>query len=159
METQNGRHPTRDTGPESSNPLAHTGQTANGIPGCESSVEESAHLSALPEPFQILESTADGRRVITPRGELDLSTGAQLKERLAGSCDTVLDLSDLSFIDSTGIYVLVSTAERARSEAWEFTVRNPQPAVLRVIELIGLAEHLCIEPQTPPEEDAKHLPL
>jgi anti-anti-sigma factor len=122
-------------------------------------VAESPHLSVVPEPFQIVESTADGRRVIAPRGELDLSTGAQLKERLAGSCDTVLDLSDLSFIDSTGIRVVVSTAQRARSEAWEFTVRNPQPAVLRVIELVGLAEHLSLERQTPPEEDGKHLPL
>ena len=159
METQNGRHPTRDTGPESSNPLARIGQTADGIPRRESSVEESPHLSALPEPFQILESTADGRRVITPRGELDLSTGAQLKERLAGDCDTVLDLSELSFIDSTGIRLVASTAQRARSEAWDFTVRNPQPAVLRVIRLVGLAEHLCLETQPPPEEDAKHLPL
>ena len=159
METQDGHQPTRDIGPESSNGLARRGQTADRIPGREPAAEASLHLSVVPEPFQIVESTADGRRVIAPRGELDLSTGTQLKERLAGSCDTVLDLSDLSFIDSTGIHVVVSTAQRARSEAWEFTVRNPQPAVLRVIELVGLAEHLCIEPQTPPEEDAKHLPL
>jgi anti-anti-sigma factor len=116
---------------------------------------EPSHLPQSPEPFQILERTANGRRVIAPCGELDLSTAAQLKERLAGNHDTVLDLSDVSFIDSTGIHAIVSTANSARSEAWEFTVRNPQPAVLRVIKLVGLAEHLGLENQTPPEEGAK----
>lgn len=97
-------------------------------------------------PFHILERTADGRRVIFPCGELDLSNAAQLEERLAGHSDTVLDLSELSFIDSTGIHLVVSAAQRARSEAWELTIRNPQPSVLRVIELVGLAEHLGLEP-------------
>lgn len=155
METQNGRHPTRETGPESPNALARTGQTADRTAGHEPWVQGPPRLSALPEPFDILESTADGRRVIAPCGELDLSNAAQLKERLAGNSDTVLDLSELLFIDSTGIRVVVSTAQRARSEAWEFTVRNPQPAVLRVIKLVGLAEHLGLESQTGPEEDTK----
>ena len=93
--------------------------------------------------------------MIAPCGELDLSTAAQLKERLARSCDIVLDLSDVSFIDSTGVQMIVSTGQRARLEAWEFTVRNPQPAVLRLIKLVGVAEHLGLESQTPPEEHAK----
>lgn len=130
MKTQNGDHSPRDTGPESSN-------------------------AARPAPFHISECTADGRRVITLCGELDLSNALQLEERLAGSSDTVLDLSELSFIDSTGIHLMVSTAERARSEAWDFSVRNPQPAVLRVINLVGIAEHLGLESQTGPVEDAK----
>ena len=67
----------------------------------------------------------------------------------------MLDLSELSFIDSTGIHLLVSTAQRAKSEAWDFTVRNPQPAVLRVIELVGLAERLALQSQTGPEQNGK----
>jgi anti-sigma B factor antagonist len=100
--------------------------------------------------------------VIAPCGELDLSNAAQLEERLAGSIDTVLDLSKLSFIDSTGLHVLVSAANRAQSEGWEFTVQNPQPAVLRVIKLVGLAQRLSLEsqngPTSHPEEDAKQPP-
>jgi anti-anti-sigma factor len=155
METHGRHHPARDTSPEPSDPLARTGQPADGTPGSEPRDQEPTHLSALPEPFHIFESTADGRRVIAPCGELDLSNAAQLKERLAGNRDTVLDLSELSFIDSTGIHLLISTAQRARSEAWDFTVRNPQPAVLRVIKLVRLAKHLGLESQTGPEEDAK----
>jgi anti-anti-sigma factor len=161
MKTQDGRHPARDTGPQlttTSNALAHIDQTADRTPGREPWGQGPPHLSALPEPFHIFESAADGRRVISPCGELDLSNAAQLEERLAGNIDTVLDLSELSFIDSTGIRAVISTAQRARAEAWEFTVRNPQPAVLRVIKLVGLDQHLGLERQKGPashrEEDA-----
>ena len=106
--------------------------------------------SAFPEPFHVFERTADGRRVIAPRGELDLASAPQLEERLAGNIDTALDLSELSFIDSTGIRVLASTAQRAQAEAWDFTVRNPQPAVLRVIKLVALDQHLRLETQEEP---------
>jgi anti-anti-sigma factor len=151
METQNGRQPA----PESSGALVRTDRTAIRTPAGEPRVLEPPHVSAVPKPLRIFESTADGRRVIAPCGELDLSTASQLEERLAGNRDTVLDLSDLSFIDSTGIHVMLNTALRARSEAWEFTVRNAQPAVLRVIRLVGLAEHLGLGTQAPPEEDAE----
>jgi len=105
---------------------------------------------AVPEPFRILESATDGRRVIAPCGELDLASAPQLEERLAGNIDTALDLSELSFIDSCGIRVLAGIAQRAQAEAWEFTVRNPQPAVLRVIKLVALEQHLGLEPQEEP---------
>lgn len=147
METRDGHHPGLSN--------AGTGRTVDRSPDRKLSVQEPPDLSPLCEPFHILERTADGQRVIAPCGELDVSTAAQLKERLAGNRNTILDLSDLSFIDSTGIYALVSTAQRARSEAWEFTVRNPQPAVLHVIKLVGLAEHLGLEHQTPPDEHMK----
>ena len=83
-------------------------------------------------------------------GELDLSNAAQLEERLAGGIDTVLDLSELSFIDSSGIHVLISTAQRAQSQGWAFSVQNAQPAVLRVIRVVGLDQQLGLESETGP---------
>jgi anti-sigma B factor antagonist len=161
MKTQDGRHPARDTGPQlttTSNALARIDQTPDRTPGREPGVQGPPQLAAVPQPFDILERAADGRRVIAPCGELDLSNAAQLEERLAGKIDTVLDLSELSFIDSSGIRVMISTAQRARAEAWEFTVRNPQPAVLRVINLVGLDQYLGLERQQRPashrEDDA-----
>ena len=138
MKTQDGVQRARDT------------QTADRTSGREPWIQGPPHLAALPEPFHIFESTSDGRRVIAPCGELDLSNAAQLEERLAGNIDTVLDLSELSFIDSTGLRVLVSTAQRARAEAWEFTVRNPQPTVLRVIRLVALEQRLGLESHQAP---------
>jgi anti-sigma B factor antagonist len=128
---QDGRHPARAAGPELTAPTEAL----------------APHLPAWPEPFHILESTDDGRRVIAPCGELDLATAAQLEERFAGSIDTVLDLSELSFIDSTGIRALLSIAHTAQVEAWELTIRNPQPAVLRAIQLVALEQHLGLQSQ------------
>ena len=145
METQDGRHPAR------------IDEAADWAPGREPWVQEPPRLSAVPEPFHVFETTDDGRRVIAPRGELDLATADQLEARLAGNIDTVLDLAELSFIDSTGIRVLVSTARRARAEAWEFTVRNPQPTVLRVIRLVALEQHLGLEGQDAAEGQAAPL--
>jgi anti-anti-sigma factor len=144
METQDGHHPARDTDPERWHARAISDQTADSTSDRR---QEPPHHSATPEAFHIFESTADGRRVIAACGELDLSTAAQLEERLAGNVDTVLDLSDLSFTDSTGLHVMIRTARTARSQMWEFTVRNPQPAVLRVIKLVGLDQHLRLESQ------------
>jgi anti-sigma B factor antagonist len=144
MEAQ---HPARNTDPEHRHAPAPIDQTADQGPGREPSGQDPPRLSALSEPFQIFESSANGRRVITPRGELDLSNAAQLEQQFAGNIDTILDLSELSFIDSTGITLLISTAQRAQSDAWEFTVRNPQPAVLRVIKLVDLDRRLGLESQ------------
>lgn len=112
----------------------------------------------IARPFRVFESTADGLRVIALSGELDLSNAAQLEERLAGNIHTVLDLSELSFIDSSGIRVLIRTAQRAQSETWTFSVQHAQPAVLRVIKLVGIDRHLGLESQTAspshPQEDS-----
>jgi anti-sigma B factor antagonist len=158
METQDGRHPPGGTGPGSSKRPARIDQPADRNAAGEPRGQEPPPRSFSPDPFRILESRIDGHRVIAPCGELDLSNAAQLKARLAGRIDTVLDLSELSFMDSTGIHVLISTFHRAQAEAWEFTVRNAQPAVLRVIKLVGLDQHLGLKSQEGPEprrEEAK----
>ena len=142
METPNAHHIPRDTAPD-----ARMDQTADRTAGHEPRGKEPPPLSPLPEAFRIFESTADGSRVIALSGELDLSNAAQLEERLAGHINTVLDLSELSFIDSSGIRVLVRTAQRAQSETWTFSVQNAQPAVVRVIKLVGLDQHLGLERQ------------
>ena len=145
METQNGRHTTRETGPN-----ARIDQIVDRTPGREPWAQQPPHVSTLPASFEIFESTADGHRVIALRGELDLSNAAQLEGLLAGNTDTVLDLSELAFIDSSGLRVLISTAQRAQSEAWKFTVQHARPAVLRVIKLVGLEQRLGLESQPKP---------
>lgn len=140
-------------------PDAHIDQAADGTTGREPRIPGPPPFAQPPEAFRIFESTADGSRILALSGELDLSNAAELGERLAGNIDTVLDLSDLSFIDSSGIHVLISAAQRAQSEGWAFSVQNAQPAVLRVIKLVGLDQHLALEKQngkaSHPEQDSK----
>jgi anti-anti-sigma factor len=54
-----------------------------------------------------------GASRLTLRGELDLGTAAQLEQALAEAGDDVLlDLRGLTFMDSTGVRVLLEAAER-----------------------------------------------
>ncbi|MGI9032493.1 MAG: STAS domain-containing protein [Acidimicrobiales bacterium] len=56
------------------------------------------------------------------RGELDYDSAPQLRDRLV-----VLDLADLSFIDSTGLGVVVEAAKQMRSHGRQLILSRPTP--------------------------------
>ncbi|MFZ0974308.1 MAG: STAS domain-containing protein [Solirubrobacteraceae bacterium] len=58
------------------------------------------------------------------------------------SGDAMLDLSRVSFIDSTGIALLVSISATAREHGRHLELRDPSPQVERLIKLTGVTELL-----------------
>lgn len=82
-------------------------------------------------------------------GELDLSSASQVEEvlkdlELEGPSLIVLDLRELTFMDSTGLRVMVSADARARDQARRLAiVQGPEP-VHRVFRITGLDDHLDI---------------
>jgi stage II sporulation protein AA (anti-sigma F factor antagonist) len=57
---------------------------------------------------------ADGASRLTLRGELDLGSAGRLEQALAeADGEVLLDLRGLTFMDSTGVRVLLETAERS----------------------------------------------
>jgi anti-sigma B factor antagonist len=80
--------------------------------------------------------------IVTVAGEIDVTTVGGLRERLfelAGSgAPVVADLSQVSFIDSTGLSVLVGTMKRATSSGGFFHVVSDQPNIWRLAHLAGL---------------------
>ena len=96
-------------------------------------------------PFHISTAGRDGRQVVTPDGELDLTTVPLLEQRLLEALprgETVLDLSRVSFIDSTGIALLVSVSATAREQGWRLDLHDPSPHVDRLIRLTSVGELL-----------------
>jgi anti-sigma B factor antagonist len=75
---------------------------------------------------------------VTLRGELDLATAARLEQALAQAGDDVLlDLRDLTFMDSTGVRVLLEASE---SGPEELRIVLPESGDVRVtIEETGIA--------------------
>jgi anti-sigma B factor antagonist len=77
--------------------------------------------------------------LVSLQGELDLASAAGLFERLvetAGSV-VVIDLSELTFMDSSGISAMV----RTKNELGDGVVlTRPQPNVRRVFEITGLGD-------------------
>jgi anti-anti-sigma factor len=87
--------------------------------------------------------------VLPVTGDLDVNGATAAQKRLLGLAlrpgdQLVLDLSDVSFMDSTGIRLLLQAREHARRHGAGFVVvRGPDP-VMRVLELVGLDEQLDV---------------
>jgi anti-sigma B factor antagonist len=83
--------------------------------------------------------------VVTLAGEVDLSTAPALRERLAslidgGASSIVVDLRQVSFMDSTGLGVLMGAHLRVRERAGELRLVAGEGPVLRVLTLAKLTE-------------------
>ena len=92
----------------------------------------------------------DGSAVLCVLGEVDIATAPLLWERLepailAGPEVLVLDLAGLTFIDSTGLTVLIRAHKRLRDAGSRLVVRNPTVTVNRVLDVSGLDQVLEIE--------------
>jgi anti-sigma B factor antagonist len=96
-----------------------------------------------------LRSGRDGvDHVLALEGELDMANVVVIEEELrrveATDCGTiVLDLRRLSFLDSAGIHLLISTHARlsAHGKAVSLLVKDPGP-VHRVLDVSGALEIL-----------------
>ena len=85
----------------------------------------------------------DGTAVVAVAGEIDVYTSPLLQERLVevlrdGSPSIVLDLSAVTFLDSTGLGVLITGLKRCRSAEGDLVLVTAQPNVLKVLEITGL---------------------
>jgi anti-sigma B factor antagonist len=93
--------------------------------------------------------SADGDALVV-RGEIDMATAPQLRDRLnalvdAGSTRIVLDCTALDFLDSSGIGVLVAVLKRLGDDG-SLTLESPPAHVRKVLDLTGVSAHLAIVP-------------
>jgi len=91
------------------------------------------------------------RRVVAIRGELDIAAAPRLYAGLTEimrrhTPDLVLDLSALTFCDSSGVTVLVRLAEAARLLGGELVLAAPAPRVAKVLRLTGVDRTFTVHP-------------
>lgn len=93
--------------------------------------------------FTVAVSDQAAKTVVTATGELDVHTAPQLQavvdpvsQRAGGAL--VVDLSQVGFIDSTGLGVLVATLKHVRQVGGSLDVVVTAPRVLKVFALTGL---------------------
>jgi anti-anti-sigma factor len=87
--------------------------------------------------------------VVALRGELDLAGATGLRDRLRTERDehegrVVLDLSELTFIDSTGLSILVEYHEKTHAAGGRLILLAPREAVVKTLHITGLDERLTI---------------
>ncbi len=99
--------------------------------------------------LELVVSGADTQHEIRLLGELDMSTASLLRDELErltsdGATLVTLDLSDLAFIDSTGLSVLITALKRLREQGGDITLRSPTPGTRKVLEITGLTQVFSI---------------
>ncbi len=93
-----------------------------------------------------VEVNSDG--ILVVHGDIDMAGGpvleASILEREA-SCPIVIDLADVSFIDSSGLRSLLGASRRAESRDAVVTLRRVGPEVMRLLEITGTTDLFAID--------------
>ncbi|HEY5142991.1 MAG TPA: STAS domain-containing protein [Solirubrobacteraceae bacterium] len=89
-------------------------------------------------------SHGSGVHILSVRGEIDISTAPKVKLAareavFAGNNRVVLDLSNTTFLDSTGLGVIIALARLLRPDG-DIAIVNSDPSIAKTFEITGLAE-------------------
>lgn len=105
-------------------------------------------LAGVNETNPRLQIGLDDRALVLV-GEIDAHTAPELAAHLdplpGASGDVVVDLAGVTFIDSSGLRVLVEAHHRSSESGRRLALRSPSPAVVRLLEISGLADHLDVD--------------
>ena len=98
-------------------------------------------------------SAGENGPVVVLSGEADTTTAALLREMLETLLDTgtrmvTVDASELSFLDSASLRVLVLAARALQGRHGALVLARPQPLVARVLEITGADKLLEVQELT-----------
>ena len=97
------------------------------------------------------ESLDETTHLIAVRGEVHVSTAPEFSERLneaiaTGKTGVVIDMTDVEFIDSTGLSVLLNALRRVTRQQGTLALAVSNPTVLRLFEITRLDSTFDILP-------------
>lgn len=83
-------------------------------------------------------------------GEIDVYTAAKLREKLLALCEqnkhkVVVDLSGVTYMDSTGLGVFIGAYKASQNADGVFSLTGLTPRVARLFKITGLDELITIE--------------
>jgi anti-sigma B factor antagonist len=92
-----------------------------------------------------------GGSILVVRGEIDLATAADFRDelgKLIADVDSpaLVDLSGVTFMDSSGVDVLAGARRQAGDAGVELVLVEPSSQVRMVLELTGLWTHFEVRP-------------
>ncbi|MBI5107025.1 MAG: STAS domain-containing protein [Solirubrobacterales bacterium] len=109
----------------------------------------------MPDTFRCELLPDRDRVVVRPVGEVDLATAPAFEQRVseaagAGFASIVIDLRDVTFLDSSGLRVLLAAHVAGQDGSPALEVVRARPEVHRVVELTGLdGVFRWVEPRDP----------
>ena len=92
----------------------------------------------------------ESKKVISLNGEIDIYSAPDFKDNLysaIGTCneDVVLDCSELSYIDSMGLGILVAALKRIKLNECNVYIKNPRANVRKLLKITGLDKVFIME--------------
>ena len=92
---------------------------------------------------------------IVASGDIDVAGGPILdavimeqEQALDGTAAIVIDLTDVTFIDSSGLRSLLGASRRADERSAQVVLRSPSPAVQRLLEITGTSTQFRVDEAT-----------
>jgi anti-sigma B factor antagonist len=87
--------------------------------------------------------------IVAVEGEIDIAVAPELRRHLEdlldeGNSSIVVDLTGVSFLDSTALGVLISILKRCQASEGDLCLVAKDPQVLRVFEITGLTDVFSI---------------
>ena len=94
--------------------------------------------------FLLAVDLAGAQPVVRLVGEVDMATSPAVKNTLAelvegGHLAVVVDLSEVTFMDSSGLHALVDAQRRLSESGGKVVLRKPGPAVDRLLQITGMS--------------------
>jgi len=95
-----------------------------------------------------------GRVTLRVTGEIDMSTAPSVHEAAVGAIrhhpTLDIDLSAVTFMDSSGLHMLLATKQLAERRGGHVRLLHPTPSVMRVLEVTGVDGMFEIETDDSP---------
>jgi anti-sigma B factor antagonist len=100
-----------------------------------------------PEPFRCDVEPSHGKVHLIPRGEIDLASVPVLEGKLRELRETgfdhlVVDLREVTFMDSTGLRLILAWDDESRADGVDFELIPGAPIVQRLFEITGVTGRL-----------------
>ena len=106
-----------------------------------------------PATFSATACTEGDTVCVYAAGEIDMATAPKWRTVLLAAIEQPIplrhmrvDLAEVTFMDASGIGVLISARESARCRGVGFTVQNPNGVVARLFAILDLTETLTLAP-------------
>lgn len=106
----------------------------------------------MPEParFSVVSEARQECYLVAVAGEVDAHSASELRAAVEAGVSPqvrlVADLSDVTFLDSAGLGVFVTTVKKVQEQGGSLDLVVTSPRVMRVFELTGLDSMLTIYP-------------
>ncbi len=103
----------------------------------------------MTKDFDLVVTVLESDAVVAVKGELDFDSAPRFREQILqlinqGIVNIVVDLSEMDFVDSSGLGVLVGTLKRMRERGGTLILRSPSANASRVLEVCGLDKLLLV---------------